>query len=450
MPRCLFVFVLLLLSVPAWARPQAADASRPNVVLIMTDDLGWADLGSYGAQDISTPNLDRLAREGVRFTDFYANGPLCTPTRAALMTGRYQQRYGLDLAIPGPGSAGAELGLPADGRSLPKRLGDAGYATALVGKWHLGYKPEFSPNAHGFDYFFGLKGGFHDYYHHYDAYQRPDLWENDRPVRQEGYSTDLITARAVGFIEKHAGRPFFIDVAYNAPHWPFQRPDAPEAAADNAHPQRADGSLAGTRADYAAMVERMDRGVGELLHALDRLGIAGNTLVIFTNDNGGEWLSSSAPLFHRKWTLWEGGIRVPTILRWPGRIAPGQVSAQVGITMDLTATILAAAGAPAPADPHLDGIDWIPVLAGREPPVERLLFWRTHTRNRPQTAVRDGDWKLLVDGHQAFLFNVRADPGERNDLAYRYPAIMERLRRAHAEWVKAVDSEAARNGALRP
>jgi len=191
MPRCLFVFVLLLLSVPAWARPQAADASRPNVVLIMTDDLGWADLGSYGAQDISTPNLDRLAREGVRFTDFYANGPLCTPTRAALMTGRYQQRYGLDLAIPGPGSPGAELGLPADGRSLPKRLGDAGYATALVGKWHLGYKPEFSPNAHGFDYFFGLKGGFHDYYHHYDAYQRPDLWENDRPVRQEGYSTDL-------------------------------------------------------------------------------------------------------------------------------------------------------------------------------------------------------------------------------------------------------------------
>lgn len=448
MPRYLFAFMLALLSAAVWAGPAPPGASKPNVVLIMTDDLGWADLGSYGAKDISTPNLDRLAREGVRFTDFYANGPLCTPTRAALMTGRYQQRYGLDLAIPERGNPGADRGLPADGKTLPKWLKDAGYATALVGKWHLGYRQEFSPNAHGFDYFFGLKGGFHDYYRHYDAYQRPDLWENDAPAEKEGYSTDLITAHAVSFIEKHAGRPFFIDVAYNAPHWPFQKPDAPEVAADRAHPQRADGTLAGSRADYVAMVERMDRGVGELLKTLDRLGLAHDTLVIFTNDNGGEWLSSSAPLFHRKWTLWEGGIRVPTILRWPGRVAPGQTSERPGITMDLTATILAAAGAPQATG--LEGIDLIPALTGPAPADARQIFWRTHTRSRPQKAVREGDWKLVVDGHQAFLFNLRTDPGERNDLAYRHPDIMERLRRAHADWEQTVDREAADNGYLRP
>jgi arylsulfatase A-like enzyme len=191
----------------------------------MTDDMGYADIGSYGASDIRTPNIDSLARDGVRLTDFYSNGVLCSPTRAGLISGRYQQRYGVEIALPNQGLPGSERGLRATRFSLPRLLRDNGYATALVGKWHLGYTPDTSPGAHGFEYFFGLKSGFHDYYQHTSGDGKPDLWENDRPIQQQGYMTDLITERAVKFIDEHAGGPFFIDVAFNAPHWPYQVPD---------------------------------------------------------------------------------------------------------------------------------------------------------------------------------------------------------------------------------
>lgn len=416
-------------------------------MLIITDDMGYADLGSYGATDVKTPNLDALARAGVRLTDFYANGVMCTPTRAGLISGRYQQRYGLEQALSSASSADSSRGLPVAGHSLPQLLKNNTYATALVGKWHLGYKPQFSPGAHGFDYFFGLKSGYHDFYTHRASDRSMDLWENDRVIEEPGYMTDLITARAQRFIEQQAraGKPFFIDVAYNAPHWPYQPPDRPSVARGNATHLMPYDSATSTRADYVAMVERMDRGVGDLLRTLDRLGIAQNTLVIFTNDNGGEWLSSNGPLFNRKWTVWEGGIRVPAIVRWPGRIPAGKVSGQVGITMDLTASILAATGSVAPPAARLEGMDLLPILEGRSPEVTRTLFWRA-VAGRTQKAVRSGDWKLVVDGNHTFLYDVRQDLGERHDLANRRQDVARRLRGLLSAWEQDVDTEAKGNG----
>lgn len=413
---------------------------RPNVVLIITDDMGYADLSSYGAPDAKTPNIDSLARDGVKLTDFYSNGVYCTPTRGGLITGRYQQRYGLETPLPNEGNAAAERGLVADGRSLPQLLKNSGYATALVGKWHLGYTATQSPNAHGFEYFFGLKSGYHDYYTHNGGNGKPDLWENERPIEVAGYMTDLITDRAVQFIERNASRPFFIDVAYNAPHWPYQVPDKPSVAPGNARHVLATEAPTNTRAEYVAMVERMDRGVGDLLGALDRLRLASNTIVIFTNDNGGEWLSNNGPLFSRKSTVWEGGIRVPALVRWPGRIPGGKVSGQVGITMDLAASVLAAAGATVTADARLEGVNLFPVLEGRAPAIERTLFWRMLARN--QRAVRRGDLKLVVDANNTYVFDVGADPGERHDLTAKRQDVANELRSALADWEREIDAEA--------
>ena len=415
---------------------------RPNVVLIITDDMGWADLGSYGAPDVKTPNIDRLARAGIRFTDFYANAVLCSPTRAGLITGRYQQRYGVEMALSAPGEVAGERGLTASPTSLPRLLKNAGYATALVGKWHLGYTPETSPGAHGFDWFWGLKSGYHDYWQHTDSRGNLDLWENEAPARDSGYTTDLITAKAIGWIDRHARESFFIDVAYNAPHWPYQRPDVPSVARDHARSLGPADSATSTRADYVAMVERIDRGVGEIVAALDRQGLTRNTLVIFTNDNGGEWLSNNAPLFNRKWTVWEGGIRVPAIMRWPGRIPPGRVTAQVGITMDLTATVLAATGAGVPAEARLEGVNLLPQAEGRAPVSERTLFWRTNVGDRTMKAVRQGDYKLVVDANRLLLFNVRTDPAERIDLVQREAPRIRTLRKLIAAWESDVDAEA--------
>lgn len=425
----------------ALAGGQTAREQRPNVVLIITDDVGYGDFGSYGAPDIRTPHIDGLAKDGIRLTDFYANGATCTPTRTGLISGRYQQRFALERPLSGASSPDGGLGLPATGRSLPQLLKDGGYATALVGKWHLGYKPEFSPRAHGFDYFFGFKSGFTDYYQHTDGAGLADLFENDGAVEAKGYMTDLITERSVRFIEQNRQRPFFIDVAYNAAHWPYQPPGQPSTARDNGrHLGPFDDSTA-TRAQYVAMLEHADQGVGRILAALDRLGLTQNTVVIFTNDNGGEWLSRNTPLFQHKGTVWEGGIRVPAILRWPGRIPAGVVSGQVGITMDLTATILAATATPVPAAARLDGINLLPVLEGRVPAIERTLFWRI-SGPRPQQAVRAGDWKLIFDGGRAMLFNVRTDLGERENMIGRRSDIARRLQPLLATWQQDVDTEA--------
>lgn len=442
---------VMLLALAA-AFPMRADQGpgtlRPNVVLIITDDAGYGDFGAYGAPDVRTPNIDRLARQGVRFTDFYANATTCSPTRAALISGRYQQRFAIETALGSTGPA-LEAGLPATGTSLPALLRTNAYTTALIGKWHLGYKAEFSPMAHGFDRFFGFKSGYIDYYQHTDAQGKPDLFENERPAVEDGYMTDMISRRSVAAIEDavRAGRSFFVEVAYSAPHWPFQVPDRPTVAPENGRLLQPHEAGASTRADYVAMVERVDRGVGEIVAAVERLGIGRQTLVIFTNDNGGEWLSRNDPLFHHKWTVWEGGIRVPAIMRWTGRIPAGQVSGQVGITMDLTASILAATNTPVPAAARLEGINLLPVVERRAPAVERTLFWRTNGAGHVQKAVRSGDWKYVVDGNTQYaaemVFNLRTDVGERRNLVRERQDVVKRLRTLLDGWEKDVDTDAA-------
>lgn len=422
-------------------------AQKPNIVLIITDDVGYGDLGSYGAPDIKTPNIDGLAKAGVRLTQFYANGSSCTPTRAGLITGRYQDRVNLNHPLGHASTAEGKLGLTATGRSLPQLMKNAGYATGLIGKWHLGYLPSNSPLAHGFDTFFGFKAGVTDYWEHIDDGGQPDLFDNDKPVTATGYMTDLITDRSVKFIADHAAEPFFLEVAYNAAHWPFQDPDHPSKAIDNARFLHAWDENTNTRADYVKVMERADRGVGTILAALDRQKLSNNTLVIFTNDNGGEWLSRNTPLFDRKLTLFEGGIRVPTILRWPGHLPAGAVSSQVGITMDLTATILVVSGAAVPVDTNLEGINLIPLLQRGVPSVSRTLYWRVNVAGLNQRAVRDGNWKLLLEGDERIhLFDVVKDPGERDDLAASNTAVVRRLRQQMLAWEKEVDSEAQSMG----
>jgi arylsulfatase A-like enzyme len=445
----LSIAIALTLATVTSAHQPGVPSTTPNVLLIVADDLGYGDLSSYGAPDIKTPHLDRLAHEGVRLTDYYANAPVCTPTRAALMTGRYQQRVLLERPLTNnaaEASTGLDIGLPATGRSLPQLLKNAGYATGLIGKWHLGYKPEYRPARHGFDYFFGYLAGYIDWYTHVRGDGEPDLWENDRPVAVAGYLETEVTRRAIGFINDHARGPFFLEVALGSPHWPFQSPYHPSEAIrrnNSMVQQPADPTpTPPTRADYASIVEEADANIGRILAALEKSGAARNTVVVFISDNGGEWLSRNAPFFHRKDTLWEGGVRVPGILRWPGQLPAGKVSSQVAITMDLTRTILGAAGANVQGA-RLEGVDLLPLLKGTAPAIDRTLFWRAVYPGRQQRSVRSGRWKMLLDGSSQLLFDITRDPGERNDLAAKHPDVVSKLKTQIEAWEKDVDTEAA-------
>jgi arylsulfatase A-like enzyme len=405
------------------------DRHSPNILLIVADDLGYGDLGCYRSREIRTPHLDRLAKEGVRLTDAYASAAVCSPTRASLITGRYPQRDGFDWVIR---YTEKDRGLPVSAASLPRRLRKAGYATGLFGKWHLGYKAAFAPNAHGFDEFFGFLAADLDYYSHRDANGDPGLYENTKLVEKKGYLTDLITERSLAFLRKNARRPFFLEVAYNAPHWPFQVPGKPEDVRNDT----TYGPENGTRADYVRMVEHLDLSVGKLLAKIAKLGLEKDTLVIFLSDNGGDRLSDNGPLFHGKYSLWEGGIRVPCLMRLPGVIPAGMVSAQPVIAMDIHATILAAAGLTAPAGLAVDGEDMLPVLAGKKPARTRTFFWRLHRPGETfgQKAVRRGKWKYIEDRGVGLLFDLEADKGERRNLASRQPKTVEELRKALADW----------------
>jgi arylsulfatase A-like enzyme len=441
--RLTLMFLVVCLSAVT-ATAQTSSSAKPNVVLIVTDDVGYGDIGSYGAPDVKTPSIDSLAHDGVRLTDFYA-APQCTPTRAALISGRYQQRFRLEAALSGRKTPAGKTGLPAAGYSLPQLLKNNGYATGLVGKWHLGYEPQFSPNAHGFDSFFGFKSGFIDYYQHTDGDGESDLFENDSPVHVDGYMTDLITERSIKFIDDHAAAPFFLEVTYNAAHWPFQVPDHPSVARDHGRFVQPEENDSATRQDYIAILERADQGIGQILQALKRRGLDRNTLVIYMQDNGGEWVSRNAPLFNRKGTVWEGGIRVPAIFRWPGHLPSGKVSGQVGIVQDVTASILAATGTTVPPTAKPEGINLLPILDGHSPAVERTLFFRFTIGNVKQLAVRQGSWKLLVDGAKRYVFDLSKDVGERYDLTNQRQDVARRLRPLIAAWEADVDAEAKLN-----
>jgi N-acetylgalactosamine-6-sulfatase len=418
------------------------------VVLILADDLGYGDLGCYGCPDIKTPHIDRLAKQGLRFISFYSNGPECTPTRTALLTGRYQQRVGgLECAI-GIGNVGRyddairlraanDLGLPVSEATLAPLLEKAGYSTAIVGKWHLGYEAKFLSDKHGFDYSFGPLGGAVDYFHHTEPGGEPMLYENGKPVRRDGYLTDLVTAGAERVIrEKHA-KSYFLYVPYTAPHSPFQGPDDRPA-----RPLTAAESEAGSREKYRAMVERLDAGVGKLLAAIEETGQAERTLVIFTSDNGGPRYARNAPFSGNKGTTFEGGIRVPCVVRWPREPYLRGECDDPTMTFDLTASILNAAGVEVPEGRRLDGIGVLQRLAKGTEAAPRTLFWRQRRGERTWRAVRDGSLKFVSrqDGDKVvdFLFDLTADPGEKENLLARRPDDVKRLKDLLSAWEREV------------
>jgi arylsulfatase A-like enzyme len=407
---------------------QPAPGTRPNVLFILADDLGYGDLSCYGRPDYQTPVLDSLARQGVRLTSAYAAAPVCTPTRCAFITGRYPHR--LDVGLREPLTArDLDRGLQPDHPTIASLLKAKGYDTALIGKWHLGWKPEFGPNRHGFDEFYGILSGAADYFTHQSADSSgSDLWENLARVEHAGYLTDLLTDRAVTFLSRPRTQPFYLSLHYTAPHSPWEGPEH-GALAHTAHgqgPMVTGGSLK----IYASMMKSLDDGIGRVLQALQRARLERNTLVIFTSDNGGERYSFNWPFSSGKLNLWEGGIRVPAIVRWPGVVPAGRTTEQSAITMDWTATILAATGAQPDASYPLDGEDLMPVCRGTRPPYERQFFWRTQAHD----AARAGNWKYLKESDNEHLFDLSIDPGEKNDLKTARADVFERIKSQYLEW----------------
>jgi arylsulfatase A-like enzyme len=420
----------------AAASPRAQGA-RPNVLYIMADDMGWGDLSCYGRPDYKTPNLDRLASEGVRFTQGYSAAPVCTPTRCAFVTGRYPARTAVGLEEPiiarkQLAEQKRDPGLPPEHPTVASLLKAAGYRTALVGKWHLGYLPTYGPLKSGFEEFFGIMSGGGDYFTHKDPNGEADLFEAEVPVERVGYMTDLITERAVEYLRRRRrDAPFFLSLNYTAPHWPWEGPRDESFSRALAGAGRAGFTAGGSLKVYAEMMKSLDEGVGRVLRALDEAGHARTTLVIFTSDNGGERFSYNWPFTGQKYDLHEGGIRVPAFVRWPGRVPAGGTTEQVAVTMDWTATILAAAGATAHPEYPLDGVDLMPVLRGGRAPFERTLFWR----NDVQGAVRSGRWKYLKDGPRPErLFDLLTDEREQADSRAAQPETFERLKAEYQKW----------------
>jgi len=419
-----------------FARTGRAQGANPNIVFILADDLGYADVSCYGQRDYTTPNLDRLALQGMRFTQSYSNSANCSPTRTGLITGRYQMRLEVGLEEPINASTPKSIGLPPSHPTLPSLLKKAGYGTSLVGKWHLGFLPDFSPIKSGYDKFFGIYSGAADYFNHGpDAAQSGaeagQLHEGEVPVERHGYMTNLLGNRAVETIEAFAKskEPFLLSLHFTAPHWPWEGPDDEAESKRIRNIVHRDG---GTQKTYAAMVQSLDSNIGRVLQALDVLGLAGDTIVIFTSDNGGERFSKIWPFTGMKGELLEGGLRIPAIARWPGRIPAGAVSEQVMISMDWMPTLLAAAGTQMDSAYPADGDNLLPVLTGRESPHPRKLFWRF--KSGGQRAVRDGDWKYLQIAGNEYLFDVVNDPRERANLKERYKDVFDRLKNDWVAW----------------
>ncbi|MDF3839124.1 sulfatase-like hydrolase/transferase [Cupriavidus basilensis] len=407
---------------------------KPNLIYIVADDLGYADLGCYGGREPVSPVLDGLAANGLKLTQGYANSPVCSPTRFALMTARYQYRLrgAAEEPINSKSRGSSALGLPPSHPTLPSLLQADGYRTALIGKWHLGFAPAFGPLLSGYQAFFGPMAGGVDYFTHCDSSGRHDLWHNDAEHREAGYLTDLLSRRAVDFVTRMSGEgaPFFLSLHYTAPHWPWEtRDDAALAPQVRDNLFHLDGGNIHT---YRRMIGHMDEGIGWLVDALRRLGQLDNTLIVFTSDNGGERFSDNWPLVGGKMDLTEGGIRVPWIAHWPAVIAPGGTSAQHCMTMDWSATLLDAAGVRAdPAFP-LDGVSLMPLLRDAGHGFPRPLYWRMN--HRDQRALRDGDWKYLqVDGHE-YLFDLSRDERERSSQAQRQPERLAAMREAWLAW----------------
>lgn len=411
---------------------------KPNLIFIVADDLGFADLGCYGGRDAAfgpvSPVLDRLAAHGLKLTQGYANSPVCSPTRFAMITGRYQYRLrgAAEEPINSRSKGSTTLGLPPEHPTLPSLLQGAGYRTALIGKWHLGYPPTFGPLQSGYEEFFGPMSGGVDYFSHHSSAGHHDLYLGEQSHTEEGYLTDLLSQRAVDYVNRMATQdaPFLLSLHYTAPHWPWETRD------DQALSEEVKSNLfhlhGGNIHQYRRMIHHMDEGIGWLVEALRANGQLDNTLIVFTSDNGGERFSDNWPLVGGKMDLTEGGIRVPWIAHWPAVIAPGRESTQQCLTMDWTATLLDAAGVAAHPDYPLDGVSLLPVLRAPGQEFARPVHFRMN--HRGQRALRDGDWKYLrVDGHD-YLFNIPADERERANVGGRQPARLAELRAAWEAW----------------
>ena len=407
-------------SVVAQDKPAARP---PNVVLILADDLGYAGVGVQGCKDVPTPNIDSIAKSGVRFTSFYVSCPVCAPTRAGLLTGRYQQRFGLEYN-PGPEQGAPKgYGLPLEEKTIPERLKTAGYVTGMVGKWHLGYEDGRIPNDHGFDEWFGFRGGSNGYG---IKHATPNLQRDGKPITQEGYLTETFADETCKFINKHADKPFFMYLAFNAVHTPLQASEKYLQRFADIQPQM--------RQKHAAMLSALDDAVGNVLKTLHDKNLDDNTIVVFMSDNGGPTLtnsSSNVPLRGYKGQMWEGGIRVPMMIRYPAKIEAGKVYDEPVISFDLAATFCKAANVA--FDPkEIDGVDLLPFVTGKDngKPHEQLT-WRFGL----QKAIRVNDYKMVVQRNQPDqLFNLKDDLSETKDLAAEQPEKLKELQQRLTKW----------------
>jgi len=420
--------------------------TRPNIVLIVADDLGYGDLGCYGSRVNPTPNIDALAAGGLRLTDFHSAGAMCSPTRASILTGCYPQRFGaqFDSALSGsePGS-----GLPLEAETIAELLAENGYATSCFGKWHLGYRAPLLPTRQGFGTFRGLLSGDGDYHTRVDRSGTEDWWSDETARKESGYTTDLLTDHGIEFIEAHRDEPFFLYLPHLAIHFPWQgREDPPHRVAGTDYDKGKWGIIpdpSNVAPHVRSMIEALDESVGRIIASLDRFGLRDNTLVVFTSDNGGyvhygerfSNISSNGPLRGQKVDLYEGGHRVPMILSWPGRIEPG-VTEATAHSNDFFPTFLSVAGIS--EETSHDGIDLSDLAFEGVKLPERTLFWRSKT----QKAVRRGPWKLCVTGKKRELFDLSRDPGETTDLSKKEPGIATELAEAWETWASDVNRSA--------
>ena len=422
---------------------------RPNIVLIVADDLGYGDVGCYGNKTIQTPRIDALSTSGIRFVDFHSAGPMCSPTRAAMLTGQYQQRFGpiFDAALSS--ESHRDTGLPLQAVTIAEVLKRQGYATACFGKWHLGYRPPWLPTNQGFDVFRGLASGDGDFHTHIDRSGKQDWWHNDQVKMEQGYTTELLTKYSVNFIHSHRAKPFFLYLPHLAIHFPWQGPqDPPHRQEGQSYHDDKWGVVPkpdNVAPHVKAMTESLDKSVGAIVDSLKKWNLSDNTLVIFTSDNGGyltygsvfKNISSNGQLRGQKTQLYEGGHRVPTIISWPGVIAPF-VSTCTAHSVDLLPTISALAGL-SQNDIQTDGVDLGRHLTQAASLPERTLYWRADT----ESAVRRGPWKLYRNEDRTELYNLDADLSERHDLAKDNPDLVSQLTASWKEWQSNVNRSAA-------
>jgi arylsulfatase A-like enzyme len=399
---------------------------QPNIIVIVGDDMGYADISCQGCKDIATPNIDSIARNGVRFTNGYVSCGVCSPTRAGLVTGRYQQRFGHEFNPGAPRQGSREnVGLPLTEVTIADVLKSSGYTTGIVGKWHLGEAPHFHPLKRGFDEFFGFLGGSHSYTDPGLGSGNP-IMRGTEPVDEKEYLTDAFTREAIAFIERHRDKPFFLYLTYNAVHAPLQAPERYQSKFEQINDPK--------RRVYAGMMTAMDEGIGLVLGKLRTLGIEEDTLVFFVSDNGGPTQgngSNNGPLRATKATLYEGGIRVPFMVQWPRRLKGGRLYEHPVIALDILPTAAVAGGANLPKEHKLDGVNLLPFLTGEKKTApHEMLFWRTGQNH----AVRKGNWKWVTMGGETGLFDLGSDISESRDLKAEKPDVVKELEKAFEQW----------------